>query len=204
MKLEKFNITAKLKTASHKLSFLRLFCFLLAVVLISSEATDADLSDQEIVTGNLFTTTTLDFSSQNTANHHPLSIFFSVADFVPDGFAVNSVLLKKQGEQDSPLRLTAQMILGNQDLFNAFDLKIMSDWQVVYDGKLSNLIYDFALIDADQQSLIFFLNLSSADVNLKDQDCQFNFVFQTIINTPDSGGFSDQEILANYLSTSVW
>lgn len=190
----------KSPSPKHRFAYLRVLIFVLAVILSSAQATDADLTDQEMVIGNTFTATTLDFSPRHSANRQHISSFFNTTGFLPNGFDIRGLRLQNDGRSGFDYHLSFAKTIGDDILCSAFNLEISSGRETVYHGSLSDLNLNSHLDSDSRQDLIFYLSLSSADKSLANLTCDFNLIF----TTPEGRGLSDQELLTNHLSSGVW
>lgn len=180
-----------------------LVVFVIAVVSAYTQFTDADLFDQEVVTSNSLTATTLDFSTNDTANESVKSLFYSVSGMIPSGFQVESVRLKKAGSLPFRYAVSAQKTGGADSLCSSLQLVVLQEWTPIYSGPLLNLNYSGELAEAENwEDLVFVVKLESGDASLANQSCGFDFTFTTQKEAGDR--FSDQEVLQNTVSTGSW
>jgi len=183
----------------EKRSWLRigLFVFLLAVVL--ARATDADLSDLEILPANSLKATTLDFANQETATGQNKSLLFSLAGLIPGGFQVESVRISNQGKMAFTYQTFVEQTAGNSELCVALNLKVLRNWQSIYDGPLLGLALSSELSEASSEDLVLALSLPAGS-GLANNTCGFSLKFKTFDET-GLVKFSDEEILQSQVST---
>ena len=178
---------------------------LLLVLLAFTKTTDADLFDQEVISGHHWQATTLDFSSRNTANELLISLLFNVSGLLPDGFQVESVRIKNEGESGFNYRVKAIKTAGSDQLCDALVVRTMKDWQLIQTSSLNGLSLDLSLGQNDKNDLIFFISLEDSNSGLINQVCDFNLSFRSWRNSPDEvAGFFDEEILENHINSGVW
>lgn len=184
---------------------LKVFLLLFLVLLVFTQATDADLFDQEIIPGHTWSALTLDFSQRDTANNLPLSLLFNISGLQPDGFQVRSVRIKKDGSLDFHYRILSVKTAGNDPLCDSLLITIMKDWQIISEGHLVDLSLDLNIDGRDRDDLIFFLSLEDDTISLTNKVCDFNLVFKTWREYPENtSGFTDEEVLENHVSTGSW
>ena len=75
--------------------FIMLF---LALFLLNTGHTDADLFAERIVNNNHFSATTLSFSQRHTANNSYIDQLFRTINIQPEGFDLGAVRIKKDGK----------------------------------------------------------------------------------------------------------
>jgi len=162
--------------------------------------TDADLSDEEVITGNKATATTLDLGTKSTINQTTTNILFQTVGLTPGGFDVRSLKIKNDGKVKFNYQVTYERIGGTQeacDLLNMtwFTPKGQKKWE----GKVSLLNLNYELPDSGEENLIMTLERQETGGVLG--NCQFDLVFKTIrLNQGESGGFRDEERLTNLIT----
>ncbi len=176
--------------------------FMMAVFAAYSQFTDADLFDQEGVSGNSFVATTLDFSTLDTANQTNKTLFFSVNGMVPTGFQIESVRLKNSGNLEFPYSVSVAQTAGSAPLCQNLDLVVLQEWTPIYTGKLLELQLAGELAAQENwEDLVFVVKFNNTDGALKNQTCSFIFTFTTALT---GNSFSDTETLENTISTGAW
>ena len=175
------------------------------VLLATARFTDADFLDREDLLNNVFQALTLDFSNLDTANLNEKSLLFNIYGLQPTGFALESVRIKQQAELGFTYQTTVEQTLGNPALCQALQLRVMRDWQVLYEGSLLSFSYSSTLIsDNEWQDLVFVLSLpDQAPLDLANQNCGFN-IYVTTLSGEDGSPFSDQEVLTSQVQTGSW
>lgn len=180
-------------------------CLCAAIFIVLSQATDADLLDREVIAMNTLRATTVDLTTLDTANSTQKSMFFNIQGLLSGGFQVNSVRIKNDGELNLVVKNTAQNLTGSSDLCNALKLKVLKNWQSVYDGPLSNFSYQSDIQAGEAEDLVFSVRLDTASTALTAQNCSFNFLVESI---QEAGGgtirLSDTETLQNQVATGSW
>ena len=179
----------------------KLAFFLFSLFLVSTQTTDADLLDLEVIPDNTFTATTLDFSNRNTANNLQISSLFSVVGMVPGGFQVESVRIKSDGELDFSYQIYTEINPGGEAFCSQINLTVMQNFNQIYSGSLQEFALNSSLVDKENDDLVIFASFDNSDVLLTNQTCNFNFKFMT---TLDESGFIDEEIIQNQISSGVW
>jgi len=186
-------------------SFSAKLCLLAAFVIVLSQATDADLLDREVISMNTLRATTVDLSTLDTANNSQKSFFFNIQGLIPGGFQVNSVRIKNDGELDMMVAVSTQDTTGSSALCSALELKVLKNWQSVYDSELSSFSYDTTIVAGQTEDLVFAVRLTSPDTAAVATTCAFNFIVAT---TQEAGGgtirFKDEELLQNQVATGSW
>jgi hypothetical protein len=180
----------------------KLSLFLIAVFSAYTQFTDADLFDQEDVHNNRFEATTLDFSTNDTANELSKSLLFSVTGMIPSGFQVETVRIKNSGKLEFPYSVSVQKTAGSDTFCQSLEGVIMQDWSPVYSGNLMNLSFSGELSDQEKwEDLVFVVKFNNKDVALKNQTCAFNISF--VSQSPESH-FTDTETLQNTVTSGAW
>ena len=180
------------------------FMIILALTVYTG-ATSSDMFDSQVIEGNRFSTTTLDFSQQDTANNQPVSVLFNVTAIIPDGFRVEGVRVKNDGKMGFKYKVKTLQTSGDESLCSALQLTVLQEWQIKYQGNLLDFSYDSDLSSQKIDDFIYYLKLTSSSDSLKNKSCDFNFVFRSWKVYPDeTGGFFDQEILTNHISSGTW
>lgn len=176
-----------------------LFCLLLLTVF-SVGKTDADLFDTAAVLGNNFQSVIVDLNGKNTINNSSLGFLFNTPGILPDGFDIRTLRLKNDGVQQNIL-FTYDYLSGDQSFCQALKLKILKNWQVIFEESLTNLNLNFTLNSNNTEDFIFVLSLQNNDRALKSKTCKFNFIFQT--NKEKMHGLWDKETLDNEVTSSL-
>ena len=178
---------------------------LLGCFLMATSRTSADIFDEDVVQNNLFDMTTLELSQRHTANGTKPIQLFNVFQLQPQGYDIAAIRIKKEGELDFQYRLKVVNATGSDALCNALETEILFDRTNVYEGTLKNLVADKNINADHQDDWIIFLKLNSNDVHLKNQRCDFQFVFKTWgSNADDQSGFWDEAVLTNTVITGTW
>jgi hypothetical protein len=178
---------------------------LVGYFLIHTQQTDADLVAERVVADNRFTATTLSFSNRHTANNTTLETFFNTNGFLPGGFDVKGVRIKKEGKLNFKYKVRVVKIGGSDALCGAFELTVMQEWQKKYEGPLLNFSQD-SIIDSEvPEDWVFFLSLNEKSPDLKNKSCQFELVFKTYRTDPESRmGFFAERKLTNSITSGSW
>ena len=182
----------------HKIGFL-----LIAVGLLTSRVTDADLSDQYLNPGHLLQATTLDFVNQETATNANKSLLFSVAGLIPSGFQVESLRVNNLGDQGFEYKFFVTQTGGDSELCSRLNLKILRNWQSWYDGSLLDLSLSDQLATKQAQNFVLSVSLPSEASGLANKNCSFSLTLETVDPTGKEK-FSDSEVLQSQVSTGSW
>jgi len=182
-------------------TWIKLFVLLFGIFMVTTKVTDADLLDMESIVDNYFRSTTLDFSNRQTANNYQLSTLFNVVGMIPGGFQVESLRVNNDGEMDIDYQITSLFNLGDNNLCEVLDVKVMNDFKVIYDGKLKDLTLSSRTQSEVHDDLVLFLYLNSSDTALTNKTCNFNVVIQSVV---ENTGFVDEEIIQNQVSSGTW
>jgi len=173
-------------------------------LVLTVQRTDADLKDIEIIPGNRWEATTLDFVNQSTDNNLPKSLLFGISGLQPNGFSVQSVRIKKEGRESFNYEINSQFTGGSQILFQNLTVMIIKNWEIVEQGKLNEISFS-SQVDKEKEDLVFVLSLENDQENLVNQSSTFNLVFKTTTNIEgEDMGFFDEEIIQNQVSSGSW
>ncbi|MFH1561345.1 MAG: hypothetical protein ABID04_02065 [Patescibacteria group bacterium] len=174
-------------------------------LMVTTKTTDADLFDREVITGNSYRASTLDFSTRDTANESPVSFLFNVTGLIPSGFQGKAVRIKKDGLMDFNYRVSVNKTAGDDDVFQALKVWLMHDWQVQQQTNLADFVADSEVDETGKDDLVLFVGLENNDLSLANKSCDFNLVFRSWRQSPgESSGFVDEEVLANHISSGSW
>jgi len=179
--------------------------FCLSILVAFSGATDADISDSEVIENNVFSATTLDFAQRKTSNNLFISQLFNVTGIIPDGFEVAAIRIKKEGEMDFGYNIKGIKTLGDDSLCQNLSVVFVQDWIIKFDGLISNLNIDDRINDNGIDDWIILIRLDGSGQELTQKECQFDFVFSSWKSNPgDTKGFFDEEILTNRIISGNW
>ena len=185
------------------------FCLILTVfitsILMLSNTTSADLSVKIIVSDNKFLASTLQMLSLDTSNENQLSSLFQINGLIPGGFSVKAFRLKKEGDLGFNYQLKSIKINGDDNLYEALNIKIMQNDKFIFQGKLSELNQKQKIEDQNKEDWIFFVSLDSDNQQLANKSCEFELNLKTYRDNPEeSGGFRDEIKVSNYISSGNW
>lgn len=185
--------------------WLKLLIFAFFILVASTKVTDADLIAIEKIRDNFFKALTLDISNKQTANNYPTSQLFNVTGIVPGGFQVESVRIQNDGEIQPNFRIIANKTAGDDTFCNVLNLRILHNWQTVYNAKLMTFSYESTLSNKNYDDLIFIISLDQDIAPLNNRTCQFNFIVYTIQGGDNQQiGFYDEEVLQNVINSGAW
>lgn len=185
------------------------FCLILTVfitsILMLSNTTSADLSVKIIVSDNKFLASTLQMLSLDTSNENQLSSLFQINGLIPGGFSVKAFRIKKEGDLGFNYQLKSIKINGDDNLYEALNIKIMQNDKFIFQGKLSELNQKQKIEDQNKEDWIFFVSLDSDNQQLANKSCEFELNLKTYRDNPEeSGGFRDEIKVSNYISSGNW
>ena len=208
MKLKKYlDKKPKVKIIQSPISKigLRLVFFFTVIILLTTGATDADISDSEVATGNIFTATTLDFNQNQTSNNQPMTQLLNTSGLIPGGFDVRSFRIKKEGKMDFHYRMTGIKTAGDDGFCQTLTIFLVQDWEIKFQGILSNLLLDDLINESGTDDWIILVKLDSSNQALVLKECQFDIKISTWKADPsETNGFYDEEILNNRVSSGSW
>lgn len=179
-----------------------LIVFLVALGLFFSQPTDADLSVSRSVAKNVLAASTLDFSKRDTANNEQEQTLFMVNGLVPGGFAVESLRIKNEGRIKFAYLMSVERRSGDEVVFNNLKIKILKNWQVIYEGLLKDLKINVKN-SLETDDLVMILGLDSNADDLKDKQCDFYLVIRTDNENLGSNFFVEQKI-DNLVNVGKW
>ena len=180
------------------------FFFMMSIILFSG-ATDADISDSEVATGNIFTATTLDITQNQTSNNLPVSSLFNVTSLIPGGFEIRTVRIKKAGKMDFNYRITASQTVGDDNFCQSLVIVLLQDWQIKYEGEIFELSLDDRINENGIDDWVVLVKLDNNNQALTEKECQFDIIFNTWKNDPyETNGFHDEEVITNRITSGNW
>ncbi len=177
------------------MSLLKTIFFIYIYFLLTCSRTDADFRDQQVISHNQMKATTLDFSNKSTSNEKEQKFLYEIDGFIPGGFDVESIRIKKEGELEFNYNLGYQFSTGDENVCSQLNLKILKENEFVYNDKLSNLNYSsFVNMHED---LIFFISLENNNLGAE-KYCDFDLIFNTQKDSDTI--FHDREVLKNHIT----
>lgn len=105
---------------------------ILGLFLLNTGHTDADIFAERTVRGNAFTATTLDFSQRHSANNSQLNLMFNTQGYLPEGFDLRGLRIKKEGKMDFRYRIKTVIKNGDTNFCNSLSLQLIQNWQAKY------------------------------------------------------------------------
>lgn len=190
---------------STKTQLVCIIGLLLALFLLNTGHTDADIFAERIVSNNHFSATTLSFSQRNTANNSNISQLFRTINLQPDGFDLGAVRIKKDGKLNFKYRIKSIKTNGDDLFCQSLHLDVMYKGIFKYQGKLFDFVLDSNVDDEVPQDWIFFIGLTDQNSNLKNKTCEFNFYFKTWRTDPEGKkAFYAEKNLYNIISSGSW
>lgn len=178
---------------------------LLGIFLFNTQYTDADLFAERIISHNIFSAITLDFSSKNTINGTAIPFLFKTLGLLPDGYDMGAIRIKKNGKLGFKYRIKTVKKNGDDSFCNALNLTVLKrNWSQVFSGRLIDMSIDSEINSDEAQDWIFIVALDKSS-NLKNKLCEFDFEFKTYsVNPQDSGGIYAKRVVSNSVSSGSW
>lgn len=164
--------------------------------------TDADLFAQRQVFNNVFSFSTLSFLSQNTANNIKQNRIFDVMGIVPQGFAITSFRLRKDGLLNFKYHIKTNFTGGYQPFCDALSVKLMQETTFRFQGLLKDIDYNSLLSGNDYHNWVMWLELNSNNNDYKNRSCQFEIDIKSWRQNVDerTGIYSEQKLLGSVTS----
>lgn len=174
---------------------------LLGIFLMRTQKTAADIFDEETITGNKLTTTTLEISVRNSASFSKETFFFQISGMKKDGFDIRGLRIKKDGKMNFNYRLKTDIKNESGTLCHNLNLSMYNtSLQKITDGKLSGFLIDRDMSSSGIDDWIFLIELDSDQPSGTSQ-CNFDIVITTWRTSADEqGGFYDKKILQNTIT----
>ena len=177
-------------------TFLLVYLVTIILILILVRTTNADFLDSRRFSNNFLKVATFDFSDKSTANEGNLTQFFNVSAVKAGGFDVKTLRIKNEGSVNkSKLKVSYFYRLGSEVFCNDLNLKILKEWAIIYEGKLSALTLNLELNGKQNEDFIFILSFPENMVN--NSACSFDFILE---ENSVNELFSDTEKLENFVS----
>lgn len=170
----------------------KILLLLFGLVLLYTKPTDADLVDTQVISGNTYTATTLDFSNRSTTNSSFKDTLFNVSPITPGGWDVKAIRVKKDGKLGFAFNIKTDIKSQNQ-VCSGLNIRVFKDFNESFGDKLSSLNMSDSLLDSSYQEYLIVVGLDSN--NSVSGTCLFDLVF----TTNNGGGFSDEERLTNQI-----
>lgn len=168
----------------------------LFIVIVSGvNFSDADFSVRKEIGGNSFSSSVLDFSSQDSASGEKVATLFNIAKLIPGGTASKILrLIPEEGGQKRAL--TANLNQASQNEFcHGLDLLVLRDWNRIYDGELINFSLKIGEFSG-KEDLVFILTRAPRD--FPSGQCVFDLVF---MEGSEKAGFFANRVLTNLILT---
>lgn len=191
-------------SATSRLLKLAILAF--ALLLMYTQATDADLIDVETIADNTFNAIQMDVANLSTANESQRTQLFSEVGFLPGGFQVESLRIANEGDVEFTTSITTQLTTSHEGLCPALDLVVMNNYKKIYDDSLQGFSLQRTVGVDSNDDLVFFISLPEASDSLKNTTCNFNFVV-TIIDQETGQqrpGLWDVEVVQSSITTGTW
>ena len=176
---------------------------LIAFFLLTTSPTSADIFDEVSIRPNKLESTTLAFSERHSATNERISFLFTISGFIPSGFDVKGIKLKKDGKMNFKYRISAVKQSGDDDFCTALKIKLISPWETAFEGPLLALSTDRTINSTGVDNWIIYLERPSNTENLKNKTCNFDIIMKSWRVLPDEQtGFWDREILHSTVSSA--
>lgn len=173
------------------------------LLLLLSGSTSADLNAEKSQKNNYFQATTLSFSGRSTVSLASISWFFTTADLKPGGYDIRPLKVQQDGKLDFNLAITAVQTGGDDGLCRALQLKVMQDWNPVYQGNLLDFSLTRTIAGGKTGDLVFVISLPASQTGLEGRQCAFDFRMRSYRESPgeaETGLFASRN-LQNMVST---
>ncbi len=188
---------------SLRIELISCFALLLGLFLLHTGYTSADIFAERRIASHI-RATTLAMGVLQSANNREADRMFATDDMVFDGFDVAALRVKKLGKMGFKYRISPHDMSGDSALCEALDIEVWKKTDVVYAGKLTDMIVDSTLTTSKPDDWIFLLSLGSDDAALKDKSCTFDIRFKTYNgnNVESTSGFFSRRYIHNRVSTA--
>ncbi|PKM89400.1 hypothetical protein CVU83_00055 [Candidatus Falkowbacteria bacterium HGW-Falkowbacteria-2] len=159
-----------------RIKFAALGCLFLYAILNQTDYTAADMFAERMIRDNQFKVVSLDLLVSETSSADKIESLFNTSGLKPGGFDIGAVNIQANGEKTN-YRLTALMAQDNP-LCEALNIEIYNRrFNKEYSGPLSSLSFDSIL--SDNQAWIYVISFIGDEVELKGQECDFEFKYRT-------------------------
>jgi len=173
--------------------------------LLQTKTTDADLFDSFTISNNIMTATTLDLSINDTATNRPQLFLFNINGLVPDGYQFSAVKLTNLGQVPQNVNLAIRPLANQNSLCTDLSLKIMNlGLERLYSGDLTQASVNTSISPEEQADLVMMLASKQTSLDPNKNICNFDIIFEGRNQKNTSGGFFDEEIIQNYVQTSIY
>ena len=189
-----------------KSKIILVFMLFMSVFLTNTQYTDADIFAERMVQRNLFSITTIDFSSRQSASNGPISYIFRTIGLQPGGYDLGAVRIKKEGKLNFKYHIKAIKTNGNDGLCNALNVQVLQrNLTSKYQGKLMDMSIDSNIDNDTPEDWIFIVDLDDKNQALQSKICEFNLNFRTWRTEVDEKkGIFAERILSNVISSGNW
>ena len=183
-----------------------LLMIFVGVILINAQKTSADLVAQKRQMNNKITATTLSFSSLNTTNFDVIRWFFNIESIKPNGYEIKPLKVKNEGSLNFNYLIKVNKKNSDENFCEAISLRVIKDWQKIYDGSLLDLKLNQKMTLEKDYDLIFEIYFNKKDASLKEKQCNFDFELKTWKNNPDEKekGLFAKQTLSNTVRSGKW
>lgn len=192
---------------SLKTKIIFVIIILIAFFLEHTETTSADIFAERVISKNRYQVTTLSFSDRQTSNNTQIFNLFNVSGFLPGGFDVRAVRVKKDGKLNFKYHIKAIKKAGDDTFCQALNIEVLPKSGVTkYKGPLLALSLDAEISNTIQDDWILFISLDNNNNNLMNKSCEFDLLFNTFHNQPDENpvGFHAERTLTNTVLSGNW
>lgn len=178
---------------------IRIWFLVLMFSFILIKPTNADFVFTKSIKNNQFSATTLDFSQLKTTNDSIIQNLFTIDNILPDGYQVNTLRIKNQGQSNLTYNISFQKTSGDDNFCRNLQVNFSKNNQSFYQGNLVDLNLSNSF-NPDQKfdDWLITLKLNQNYLNTQPSSCQFNFVilgFNQDIN--QKSGFEYQQTISN-------
>ncbi|MBI3619600.1 hypothetical protein HY214_00405 [Candidatus Roizmanbacteria bacterium] len=180
---------------------------LIGYFLTVTETTSADIFAERTVSQNRFQATTLSFSNRQTTNNIQIFNFFNVSGMLPGGFDIKPVRIINDGKLDFKYHIKTVKKAGDDDFCRSLIAEVtLKEGKTLFKGPLLDLSTDVTFSDNARNDWIITVSLDDNSVNLKNKNCEFDFLFNTFRNQSDENpvGLHAQRTLSNNITSGNW
>jgi len=171
----------------------------MVMMLRTAQNTSADLKVVGVIESNELKATTLVLDNQASNNNTMQSQMFATSALIAGGYDTKGIRIHNSGNVDYKYNLTSKLHFQDNLLCQELNVNIWKDESLVFRGKLKDLKVDFLSKAGEIDNYMFVVKLDSNKNEVKNQHCEFDFVFRTA--SGDHVGLWDERSINNVVDS---
>jgi len=191
---------------SSKIRIILLTILAIAILLINTDYTDADLFAERNISQNRFVAIVLNFFARHTANNTPVTSLFRTTGIQPGGFDIATTRIRRDGKVEFKYYLKTVKLNGDDNFCKKLKIQTYTRaFQSKYSGSLTDMNIQSTITNDTPEDWVFVVSLDDSDISLKNKLCEFNIEFRTWnTNLNETKGIFAERKLNSIVSSGNW